>query len=169
MNRHPGGEEHTRRMLKLAERFGLPEGARMLDMGAGAGETIRLLREEGFKAEGIDLEPRSDLVQAGDMHRTGFPDKSFDSVISQCAFFASGDPEAAYSEARRVLKPGGLLLLSDVFFGEPALTGFRMLYREDLTHVWREYYIEALWRGECGACKIPKGKSSYLVVIAKKE
>ena len=169
MNRHPGGVEHTRRMLALAERFGLPEGARILDMGAGAGETVRLLREEGFKAAGIDLEPRSELVRTGDMHRTGFPDESFDAVVSQCAFFVSGDPEAAGREARRVLKPGGLLLLSDVFFDEPALPGFQILYREDMTPVWREYYIEALWRGDCSGCEIPGGKSRYLAVVAKKE
>ena len=35
MNGHPGGIEHTRRMLMLAD---LPAGARILDMGAGSGE-----------------------------------------------------------------------------------------------------------------------------------
>ncbi len=169
MNRHPGGEEHTRRMLALAERFGLPEHARVLDMGAGAGETVRLLREEGFSAEGIDLEPRSEPVLVGDMHRTEFSDESFDAVISQCAFFVSGDPKAACREARRILKPGGLLLLSDIFFDGGELPDFHILYREDMTPAWREYYIEALWRGECGECGIPKGKSRYLLVIAKKE
>ena len=37
MKSHPGGMEHTRRMLALAA---LPEGARVLDMGAGAGESV---------------------------------------------------------------------------------------------------------------------------------
>ena len=44
MNSHPGGEGHTRRMLELAA---LPPGARILDMGAGAGETLRMLRAHG--------------------------------------------------------------------------------------------------------------------------
>ena len=47
MKGHPGGEAHTRRMLELA---GLPEGARVLDMGAGAGEALAILREYGFEA-----------------------------------------------------------------------------------------------------------------------
>ena len=51
MNRHPGGEEHTRRLLELAA---LPEGARILDMGAGGGEAVRLMRAEGFRATGMD-------------------------------------------------------------------------------------------------------------------
>ena len=169
MKQHPGGENHTLRMLKLAEEFGLSKRAKVLDMGAGAGETVRLLRERGYEAEGIDLEPRSDLVETGDMHRTGLPDGSVDAVISQCAFFVSGDPGAACREARRIMKPGGLLMLSDVFFGEPALPGFQILRREDMTPAWREYYIEALWRGEDCGCEIPRGKSSYLLLIARKE
>ena len=169
MNRHPDGEEHTHQMLLTARDFGLRNGVRILDMGAGAGETVRFLQREGFKAEGIDLKPRSELVREGDMHGTDYPDESFDAVISQCAFFVSGDPTAAAEEARRVLKPDGLLLLSDVFFSEPMLSGFRILYRRDMTPAWREYYIEALWRGETCECEIPKGKSRYLLLIAKKE
>ena len=51
MRSHPGGEEHTRRMLKLAE---LAPGASVLDLGAGAGEAVALLRALGYKARGID-------------------------------------------------------------------------------------------------------------------
>ena len=169
MKSHPGGEDHSLRMLKLAENLGLSKGARLLDMGAGAGETLLLLQERGYQAEGIDLVPRSELVGRGDMLQTGFPGGSLDGVISQCAFFVSGNPGAALTEARRILKPGGMLLLSDVFFGEPILPGFQILYREDMTPVWREYYIEALWRGELCECEIPRGKSSYLLLIARKE
>ena len=169
MKSHPGGEDQTRRLLALAEAFGLPKEARMLDMGAGAGETVRFLREQSYDITGIDLAPRSELVIRGDMHRTGFPDGCFDGVISQCAFFASGDPGAAAGEACRILKPAGLLLLSDVFFGVPKLPGFRILHQEDTTTAWQEYYIEAIWRGEVCECEIPRGKSSYLLLIARKE
>ena len=48
MNGHPGGAEHTRRMLALAE---LPAGARVLDMGAGAGEAVAVLSSLGYRAE----------------------------------------------------------------------------------------------------------------------
>ena len=95
MNRHPGGEEHTRHMLALAA---LPEGARILDLGAGAGESVELLRALGYDAAGIDLEPRSDSVQKGDLLHTGYPDASFDGVLSQCAFFLSGDVPGAFRE-----------------------------------------------------------------------
>ena len=59
MKGHPGGPEHTRRMLALA---GLSPGARVLDMGAGAGESVQLMRSLGLDAVGIDLEPRGEAV-----------------------------------------------------------------------------------------------------------
>ena len=75
MNRHPGGEGHTRHMLELAE---LPQRARILDMGAGAGETLRMLRESGFDAVGIDLSPRAAEVMRADFLGAPFPEGSFD-------------------------------------------------------------------------------------------
>ena len=54
MKGHVGGEAHSRYLMELSF---LPQGARVLDMGAGDGKTVRLLRELGFEAEGIDLNP----------------------------------------------------------------------------------------------------------------
>ena len=170
MNGHPGGIEHTRRLLELAS---LPVGASVLDMGAGAGETLALLRSLGFAAEGIDLAPRSAEVEKGDFLCAPFPDGGFDAVISQCAFFVSGDQRGALREANRLLKSGGRLLLSDVFFEapEPLLqsAGFAVLRAEDVTPQWREYYLEALWRDDAPCCAVPKGKCSYWLLIAGKE
>jgi SAM-dependent methyltransferase len=170
MRSHPGGEEHTRRMLELAS---LAPGSRVLDMGAGAGETLALLRSLGFAAEGIDLSPRSADVERGDFLRAPYPDGSFDAVISQCAFFVSGDQRQALREAHRLLGCGGKLLLSDVFFErpEPLLqgAGFEILFSEDVTPLWRAYFLEALWRDDAPCCEIPKGKSAYWLLIGRKE
>ena len=170
MRSHPGGEAHTRRMLALAE---LPAGASILDLGAGAGETLSLLRAEGFSARGIDLEPRGAAVERGDLLHAAFPDGSFDAVLSQCAFFVSGDPEGALREAKRLLRPGGKLLLSDLFFEDPAAllrrAGFTPLCAENMTAAWREYYLEALWRDDAPCCERPKGKSSYWLLIGRKD
>jgi len=170
MNGHPGGEAHTLRMLELAE---LPRGARVLDMGAGAGEALRLLREGGFDAAGVDLSPRGEGVEQGDFLHLSFPDGSFDAVLSQCALFVSGDVAGALREANRLLKRGGKLLLSDVFFEAPLplmeRAGFSVLSAEDMTPQWREYYLEALWREETAdCCALPKGKGSYWLLIAER-
>ncbi len=170
MRSHPGGEEHTCRMLQLAD---LPEGASVLDMGAGAGEAVLLMRSMGFAALGIDIEPRSLLVENVDFLHTSFPDGSFDAVLSQCAFFISGDQPGALREAFRVLRRGGKLLFSDVFFTSPeellSNAGFDVIYDEDMTELWRDYYLEALWREDALCCEIPKGKSSYHLLIGGKD
>lgn len=170
MNAHPGGAAHTRRMIGMTW---LSRGASVLDLGAGAGESVALLRSMGFEAEGIDLEPRSPLVRRGDLLRADYPDESFDAVLSQCAFFLSGDVPGALREARRLIKPGGLLLLSDVFFEPPQplleAAGFQLRYAEDMTKEWQTYYLEALWREDTICPKIPHGKCGYWLLIAGKE
>ena len=169
MNGHPGGEAHTRRMIALAA---FPKTASVLDMGAGSGEAVRLMQALGYDAHGIDLEPQSDEVMQGDFLHLLYPDESFDAVLSQCAFFISGDVSGALREAHRVLKPGGTLMLSDVFFQEPETllnaAGFEAMTLEDMTDAWREYYWEALWRGEDCGCVLPHGKCKYWLIIARK-
>ena len=169
MNKHPGGEENTRRLIELAR---LSEGASVLDMGAGAGETLALLRSLGFDARGIDREARGEGVENGDFLHAPYPDGSFDAVVSECAFFVSGDQKGALREARRLLKDGGTLLLADVFFEDPEplleAAGFRVLCAEDATEEWKDYVLEALWRGDAPCCEIPKGKSRYWLLIGRK-
>ena len=62
MRGHPGGEQHSRYLIELAF---LDPPAKWLDMGAGDGSTVRLLRSLGHAAEGIDLEPRGEDVRRG--------------------------------------------------------------------------------------------------------
>jgi SAM-dependent methyltransferase len=170
MKGHPGGAAHTRRMLALAK---LPAGASALDMGAGAGEALSLLRELGFDARGIDLAPRGEDVERGDFLHTPFSDGSFDAVLSQCAFFVSGDQAGALREAYRLLKSGGTLLLADLFFNAPeellSSAGFTVLLAEDMTEAWREYFLEALWWDDAPCCELPKGKARYYSLIGKKD
>ena len=169
MTAHPGGSAHTQHMLEAAA---LPEGARILDLGAGAGEAVAMMRVRGYQAAGIDLMPRADFIRPGDLLHTDFESGSFDAVFSQCAFFVSGNAPQALREAHRLLKEAGLLLLSDVFFEPPAQmlqeAGFELILEEDLTSQWRDYYLEALWREDVLPCSLPGGKCRYSFVIGRK-
>ena len=170
MDRHPGGEENTGYMIELS---GLKAPARWLDMGAGAGDTLRLLRSLGYEAEGIDLEPRGEDVTMGDYLSAAYADESFDGIISQCSFYLSGDAPKAVREAARMLRKGGAFALADLTADAEKLlshlteAGFKLKHMEDMTAQWREYYLEALWRDESGC--IPTGKGlKYLLLICER-
>ena len=86
--------------MRMIELCALSPGARVLDMGAGEGEAVALLRAHGLDAVGIDLIPCGENVVRGDMLHSGYPDEGFDAIISQCAFYVSGDAKAALRERR---------------------------------------------------------------------
>ena len=167
---HPGGEEHSRYLIELS--FLTPP-AKWLDMGAGDGETVKILQEQGFEAEGIDLAPRGENVTQGDFRHVPEADGSFDGILSQCAFYVSGDVPAALKEAGRLLRKGGKLVFSDVtedvvgLLSQVRQAGFAVRHLEDLTDQWREYYLEALWREE-NVC-LPGGKKySYVLFVCER-
>ena len=177
MNRHPGGEEQTLHLLKSIE---LKKGMKALDLGAGEGETVRIMKEFGLNVHGVDLVPRSSEVQRGDFLNLQYAADSMDLCISQCAFFVSRDQKNALSECWRVLKKGGFLLLSDLDTGNLSemaeQTGFTILRQEDQTLLWREYYLEAIWNDSfcCDEYKLLqkeyKGKKlRYTMLVGRKE
>ena len=149
---HPGGTALTRRLLELAA---AKPPARILDLGAGAGESVDFLRQQGFEAEGIDRTAflAGEKVTAGDMRVLSFPDASYDLCMAECSISVCGDG------------PGGSLLLSDVFFKKeeaPCLSmpepltlgcweresiraGFIIRAVRDESPLWREFFIRSLW------------------------
>ena len=157
MNRHPGGQRNT---LKLIEMAGISPPLKILDMGSGGGETVALLKSMGYDALGVDKQDGSDFLNLD------FDDESFDAVISECAFFVSGNQKKAISEAFRVLKKGGVLMLADVFDDE---IPFDVQKEEDITKEWTEYYLEKLW-SEDDVCQFPhkKGKIRYYLLTGRK-
>lgn len=170
MNGHPGGEEHSRYLIELSF---LPPGSKWLDMGAGDGEAVRLLRSLGYEAEGIDLTPRGEDVVTGNFLQAPYADGVWDGIISQCSFHISADVPGALSEAARMLRKGGKLVFSDVtqdvvkLIQQARQAGFAVRHLEDLTDIWKEYYLEALWR-EDSVC-LPGGKKySYVLLVCER-
>ena len=151
-----------------------------LDLGAGEGDTVRILKSFGLEAHGVDLFPRGSDVEIGDFLHLQYSSDSIDLCISQCAFFVSRDQKNALSECWRVLKKGGFLLLSDLDTGNLSemaeQTGFTILRQEDQTLLWREYYLEAIWNDSfcCEEYKLLqkeyKGKKlRYTMLVGRKE
>ena len=167
---HPGGEAHSRYLIELSF---LPPPAKWLDMGAGDGSTVRLLKSLGYEAEGIDLTPRGEDVIAGDYLNPPYEPGSFDGILSQCSFYVSGNVPLALNQAGNLLRKGGKLVFSDVTEDVVALlnqtrqAGFAVRHLEDLTEPWKEYYIEALWTQE-DVC-LPRGKKfTYVLFVCER-
>ncbi len=172
--RHPLGEAHLERLLAMAR---LHPPCRILDMGAGGGASLRRLSELGFDARGID-KTGAQGVDAGDFLRCPYASGSFDAILSECAFFASGDTRAALLEAARLLRAGGLLLLGDLCFmreaqwrAELQAAGFVLLCIEDVSEAWKRYYIECLWDGtaEAPPCETPKKGGRYFLTVCERQ
>ena len=108
---HPGGEKHSRYLIELAF---LEKGTKWLDMGAGDGNTVRLLRSLGYSAEGIDLEPRGKDVQRGNYLEAPWQDGFFDGIISQCSAHFATDIKAALADdsIKEAILPGGFQIIT---------------------------------------------------------
>ena len=102
-------------------------GRRVLEVGLGYGTVAELLARAGADYHGVDIASgpvamarerlarvpgaRPDGVQQGSALDLPLPDASFDRVISIGCLHHTGDLARAVAEVRRVLRPGGELLL----------------------------------------------------------
>ena len=98
------------------DRVRIEAGARVLDVGCGAGAFPRLVAGLGAEPHGIDASesliafarsrvPDADL-RVGEMEALPWDDDMFDLVTGFNSFFFADDMVAALREARRVAKPG---------------------------------------------------------------
>jgi ubiquinone/menaquinone biosynthesis C-methylase UbiE len=93
------------------------------------------------------------LVRA-DVRILGFGDDTFDSVVTSCTFCSVPDPVAGLKELKRVMKPGGKLLMfehvrSDIFWMGPMMdlmTYFSRKVGPDLNRRTKQNVIRAGFR-----------------------
>ena len=123
----PGGLKLTQRALAAAA---LPPGSRVLDMGCGTGVTLGyLIHQCRFRGVGIDLsinlldegrgqDPGLPLAQALGAHLP-FIDAAVGAILAECSLSLMEDVGRALDECARVLKPGGILLVHDVYARSP--------------------------------------------------
>jgi SAM-dependent methyltransferase len=110
------------------ERLQPKAGEQILDLATGTGWASRVIaqRFEGVRVTGADIAERMlehartlaalqklDITyQHADAERLPFPDAAFDGVVSTFGVMFVSKPEAAAAELRRVVKPGGRVVLS---------------------------------------------------------
>jgi ArsR family transcriptional regulator len=105
------------------------DAGRLLDIGTGTGRVLELLAPRIRQGLGIDASKamlalaRSRLAHPGlahcsvrlaDMYRLPQADASFDTAVLQMVLHYAEDPAGAVTEAARVLRPGGGLIVIDL-------------------------------------------------------
>jgi len=122
----------TRLFDKYCSRLELPPGAHVLEIGSGTGVVARALaRKKGADVHvtGVDQSPALIRVareicarehledwlkfEVGDAHALRFGPECFDTVIAHTLISHVSDPVTVLREARRVLVPGGTLVVFD--------------------------------------------------------
>jgi SAM-dependent methyltransferase len=116
-------------LSEIGRRLGLREGDTLVDLGCGrGGYGLALISDSGAELVGVDISTvaihaaRADAAtlalqdrarfQEGDLESTGLPDGIADSVVSVDALQFARSVPAALSECRRILRPGGRLVIT---------------------------------------------------------
>jgi ubiquinone/menaquinone biosynthesis C-methylase UbiE len=107
--------------LAAVDRLSLGPGDRFLDLGCGLGAALEHAAATGAETAGIDPSPamverasgrvsRAEVAE-GSAESIPFEDDRFTAALAVSTYHHWADPEAGLAEVRRVLAPGGRLLI----------------------------------------------------------
>jgi ArsR family transcriptional regulator len=148
--------EYRQRLLEQ-----VPEGVAVLEIGVGTGGLLTELVARAGQVIGVDHSPamleeaRRRLsgagtagieLRLGEMTHLPLPDAAVGCVVANMVLHHAADPAAVLAEIRRVLKPGGLLLIADLARHECEAA------REQLADQWLGFEAAELagWLGNAG-------------------
>ncbi|HII39784.1 MAG TPA: class I SAM-dependent methyltransferase [Thermoplasmata archaeon] len=128
------GEEQARDLKVVLDRFGVPEGGRILDVPCGIGRHSTRLAKLGYRVLGLDLAPAyvrraQDLAEGegvadrarfrvGDMrdleHAVSQDERPFDAALNlwtSLGYYGEETDVAVLEGYRNLVRPGGLMVL----------------------------------------------------------
>ena len=165
----------------------LPEGALVADIGTGTGFVAAGLAPHAAKVYGFDA--NEEMLKVAKKNLSSFqnielrvatgdqiplPDNSLDGVFANMYLHHAPEPEKAIQEMARILKPGGVLCITDLDIHD------HEWQREQMADIWlgferddiRKWFAEAglaeidvdCAEGTCNACS-PDGKVDPLSIF----
>jgi SAM-dependent methyltransferase len=133
-------------LFDALKKFAKPD-AKILDVGCNSGVAVGILQERGYDAYGTDLDEGA--IAAGTArgiknlkvatgNRQPFDDATFDVVLALDVIEHIDDDHAAVREMKRVLKPGGIMIIK--------VPAFKFLWglQDEVAHHKRRYTKESL-------------------------
>lgn len=141
--------EDTDRWMTQKIDFSAAKNKKLLEIGFGIGSDLLTFCENGAEVYGIDLSDehyrlasknfelhnQKCTLKICDASEIGFPTNYFDVVYSNGVLHHTPDTARCISEAYRVLKPGGLFILS-------------MYYKYSAFHLYNKCFYDGILRGK---------------------
>jgi SAM-dependent methyltransferase len=107
---------------EVLEQLDVGPGVTLLDVGCGSGVAAAIASERGARVSGLDATPEllafarerapSADFEQGEMEHLPCPDDTFDVVTGFNSFQYAAKPVNALTEARRVTRPGGSVMIA---------------------------------------------------------
>jgi SAM-dependent methyltransferase len=144
---HPGKVKYLDYLVGLLRSHGVPEGGRVLDVGAGYGFFLAALEKAGYEAYGMEISShaaaearkrtRAEVVEQGAEAPFPYPDGRFDAITLLDVIEHLEDYGATLASCRRCLKPGGKLFVITLNAHSLArpLLGKKWSWHQDPTHI----------------------------------
>lgn len=111
--------EYAKMLLRQLDQLKIPRGT-LLDIGSGRGELLRIARDEGWKATGIETSSTfadysarysgAEILRQP-LEECRFESNTFDVVVLGAVLEHLYDPDEVIKEIARILKPGGAVFI----------------------------------------------------------